>query len=59
MLYSDTDSFVLEIPTDDFYADLLEEKIAHEKAGTLDQWWYDTSDFLKDSPFILMLSKRL
>ena len=59
ILYSDIDSFVLEIPTDDFYADLLEEKIAHEKAGTLDQWWYDTSDFPKDSPLHTNINKKV
>lgn len=24
--------------------------MAHEEADTLDQWWYDTSDYPKDHP---------
>jgi hypothetical protein len=49
MLYTDTDSFILEIPTDDFYKDLMEDEEFR------DHW--DLSDYPDDHFIFKGLSK--
>ena len=48
VLYTDTDSFILDIPTEDFYEDMRK-----------DRWWYDTSDYPKDSPLHSNRNKKV
>ena len=47
LLYTDTDSLLLEIQTDDVYKDMA----AHAEL-------YDTSDFPKDNPLHTMAYKK-
>ena len=47
VLYTDTDSFVMSVPTADFYKDM-------EGEG-----WYDTSDYPKDSPLYSDKNKKV
>ena len=53
VLYTDTDSFILNIPTEDFYKD-LEEDVAKGKDS-----WYDTSDYPKESPLHSSINKKV
>ena len=53
VLYTDTDSFILDIPTEDFYKD-LEEDVAKGETS-----WYDTSDYPKESPLHSSVNKKV
>ena len=48
VLYTDTDSFILDVPTEDFYEDM-----------TTDLTWYDTSDYPKESPLHSNQNKKV
>ena len=53
VLYTDTDSFILDIPTEDFYKD-MEVEVAKGAEG-----WYDTSDYPKDSPLHSSINRKV
>jgi hypothetical protein len=49
ILYTDTDSFILDVPTEDVYQDML----------PLIDKWYDTSDYPKDNPLHTNKNKKV
>ena len=49
VLYTDTDSFLIDIPTEDVYKDIEEDA----------KLWYDTSDYPKDSPLHSLVNKKV
>ena len=48
ILYTDTDSLIINVPTDDFYKD-LETELNH----------YDTSDYPTDHPLYSLTNKKI
>ena len=50
LCYTDTDSFIFEVETEDFYADMGK--------GDTDDSWYDTSGYHKNSPNYDYMSKH-
>jgi len=53
VLYTDTDSFILDIPTEDIYKDLVEDVALGSES------WYDTCDYPKDSPLHSSVNKKV
>lgn len=53
VLYTDTDSFILDVPTEDMYKDLKTEVKKEQDS------WYDTSDYPKDSPLHSSVNKKV
>ena len=53
VLYTDTDSFILDVPCEDIYEDLQSEVNKGSES------WYDTCDYPKESPLHSVINKKV